>query len=88
MVEMEADLGMLPAEFLGIGNSTLSHIAEKGSVGIVACALGNLKNYRRLLFGSCFDDGLKLLHVVEVESGHCISALHGLGKHLAGVDQT
>ncbi len=87
VVEVEDNLGVLPAEFLGIGDSTLGHVAEQGGVGIVAGAFGNLENHGRLLFGSGLDDGLELLHVVEVEGGDCITALDGLGKHLTGVDQ-
>ena len=68
MVEMENDLGMLPAEFLGIGHCALSHVAEQGAVGIVARTLGNLKDNGRFFLGSSLDDGLELLHVVEVKS--------------------
>ncbi len=46
MVEVEADLRLLPAEFLSILNGTLCHVAEQSLVGVVACALRNLQNYR------------------------------------------
>ena len=87
VVEVQNDLGILPAEFLGVGHSTLGHIAEQGRVSVVASALGHLENNGRLLLCGGLDDGLELLHVVEVESGDCITALDGLGKHLTGVDQ-
>ena len=85
VVEMENDLGMLPAEFLGIFNSTFRHIAEKGLVGIVARTLGNLEDDRALGLCGGLDDGLELLHVVEVESGDGVTALDCLCEHLAGV---
>ena len=85
---MEHDLGMFPTEFLGVFYSALSHVAQEGSVCIVACALGNLKDNGRLFLRSSLDDGLKLLHVVEVESGDSIAALDSLGEHLAGVHKT
>ncbi len=88
MVEVKNNLGMLPAKFLGIGNGTLCHITQKSGVGIVAGTLGNLEDYRRLLLGSGLDDGLKLLHVVEVESRDCVSPFDSLCKHLTGVHKT
>ncbi len=88
MVEVEDNLRMLPAERPGILHCTLGHIAEKDGVGIVARPLRNLEDYRRLGVGSGLDDGLQLLHVVEIECGYCISAVYGLGEHLFGVDQT
>ena len=45
VVEMENNLGILPAEFFGVGNCTLGHIAKKGGVGIVAGAFRDLKDY-------------------------------------------
>ena len=42
VVEVQHDLGMLAAQFLGILNSALSHVAQDGTVGIVACALRHL----------------------------------------------
>ena len=85
VVEMENDLGMLPAEFLCIFYSTFCHIAEKGLVGIVARTLGNLENDRALGLCGGLDYGLELLHVVEVECGDGVTALDGLCEHLAGV---
>ena len=87
VIEMEHDLGMLPAERLGILHSTLGHVAEKDRVGVVAGALRHLEDHRRLGVGGSLDDGLKLLHVVEVESGDGVAAMYGLLEHLAGVDE-
>ncbi len=88
VVEVEADLGIFPAEFLSVSNSTLSHVAQESSVGIVACAFRNLEDNGRFLFSRSLDDGLELFHVIEVKGRNGISALDGLGKHLASVDQT
>ncbi len=87
MVEVQTDLGIFPAEFLSVSHSTLSHVAEKGSVSIVAGTLRYLKDYGRFFFSGCLDDSLELLHIVEVESGNGITAFDCLGKHLTGVDQ-
>ena len=87
MVEVKNDLGILPAELLGISHSTLGHVAQEGSVGIVAGTLGYLEDDGALFFGSGLDDGLELLHVVEVEGRDSVTSLDGLGKHLAGVDE-
>ena len=87
MIEVEHYLGIFPTEFLGIGHGTLCHVAQQGSVGIVAGAFGNLQDYGRFFFGSGFDDSLELLHIVEVESRDSIAALDGFGKHFLGVDK-
>jgi hypothetical protein len=88
MVKMEDDLRMLPAKLLGIFYSTLRHVAEEGLVGIVTCALGHLEDDRALQLGGSLDDGLELLHVVEVECRNGIATLDGLCEHLTGVDKT
>ncbi len=88
VVEVEYNLGLLPAELLGILDGTLGHIAQQSGVCVVAGTLGYLEYHGRLLLGGSLDDGLQLLHIVEVEGGDSVSALDGLGKHLAGVDQT
>jgi hypothetical protein len=85
VVEVEHNLGIFPAEFLGIFYSTLSHVTEEGCVCVVAGAFGYLKDNGRFFFRSSLDDSLELLHVVEVESGDCIAAFDSLCKHLAGV---
>ena len=87
MVEVEHNLRMLAAQFLGILNGTLGQILQQGLVGIVAGTFGHLKNHGRLEVGRSFDDSLQLLHVVEVESGHCIAAVDGALEHLLGVNQ-
>ncbi len=87
MVKVKYDLGISPTEFLCIFHSAFCHIAEKGGVGIVACAFGNLKDNGGFLFSRSLDDGLELLHVVEVERGDSISASDGLLEHLAGVNK-
>ena len=88
VVKVKNDLGMLPTDRLGILNGTLGHIAEQDGVGIVARTLRDLKDNGGLGFGSGADDGLKLLHVVEIECRNGITAVNGLGKHLASVYKT
>ena len=88
VVEMEADLGILPSEFLCILYCTFGHVAKKGLVRIVASALGNLKDDRGLLCCCGLDDSLELLHVVEVECGDSVSTIDCLCKHLLGVYKT
>jgi hypothetical protein len=88
MVKMETDLGILPSEFLGILDGTLCHIAEEGLVGIVAGTLRNLEDDRGPLLGASLDDGLQLLHVVEIECRDGISTLYGLREHFPGVHKT
>ena len=39
VIEVKYDLGVLPAKFLGVFHCSLSHVAEKGCVGIVAGTL-------------------------------------------------
>ncbi len=87
VVKVKHDLRMLPAKRFGIFYRPLGHVAEEDRVGIVARALRHLEDYRRFGFGRSLDDGLELLHVVEVERGDGIAAMYGFGKHLAGVDQ-
>ena len=88
VVEVKGDLGIFPSEFFGVFNGALCHVAQQGGVGIVAGAFGNLKDNGGALLGCGLDDCLKLLHVVEVESGNSIAAFDGLFEHLAGVHQT
>ena len=88
VVEVKNDLGLLPAEFLGVLDGTLSHVAQQCGVGIVAGAFRHLKDHGRLLGSGGLDDGLELLHVVEVEGGDSVTTLDGLGKHLASVYKT
>ena len=88
VIEVEADLGVLPAQFLRISDGTFGHIAEEGGVRIVAGALGNLEDDRGLGLGGSLDDGLELLHVVEVESRDGVSAGDSLREHLTGVHKT
>ena len=85
MIEVEHDFRFLPAQFLGVSHSTFSHVAQQRLVGVVAGTFRHLKDNGGLGLGSSHDDGLKLFHVVEVESGDGIAALDCLGKHLAGV---
>ena len=85
VVQVKNNLGVLPTQFLGILNSTFCHVAEEGLVGVVTGTLGNLENHRALGLCSCHDDGLELLHVVEIESRDGVTAFNGLGEHFAGV---
>ena len=88
VVEMENDLGLLAAEFLGVLDGALGHITENRGVGVFARALGDLHDYGRLGFDRGLNDGLHLLHSVEVESGDGVAALYRLSEHFLGVDET
>ncbi len=87
MIQVQYNLRMLPAEFLGVSDSALCHVAQQSGVGVSASALAHLKDHRRLLFSSSLDDSLQLFHIVEVEGGDSVTAFDSLGKHLTGVDQ-
>ena len=88
MVEVEHNLRMLAAELLGILYSTLGEVAEDGAVSIVTGTLGNLHDNGRLCLDGSHDDGLHLLHGVEVESGDSIATGYGSLEHLAGINET
>ncbi len=87
VVEVEHDLRIGAAEFLGVFNSTLGHVAEDGAVGVVAGTLRDLHDHRRLLLHSSLHDGLHLFHGVEVESRDSVATLNSLCKHFPGVHQ-
>ena len=83
VVQVEDNLRMLPAQFLGISNSALCHIAQQRSVGVSACALGYLKNDRSVLLLASLGDTLNDLHVVHVESADSVAAVISLLEHLS-----
>lgn len=87
VVEVQHDLGFGPAQLLGILDGAFGHVAQQRLVGVVARALRYLEDDRRLGLGGSLDDGLQLLHVVEVECRNGITSLDCLGKHLTGVHQ-
>jgi hypothetical protein len=87
VVEVQNDRNVL-AQLLGIFDGALSHVAEQGLVGVFARARRHLKNYRRRSLHASLNDGLHLLHVVEVECRDGITALDGLCEHLTGVHKT
>ena len=88
MVEVKNNLRFLPSEFLCILHCTLCHIAEKGLVCIIAGTLGYLENNWGLGLCRSLDDGLELLHIIEVERRNSIATLDSLGEHLSGVHKT
>ena len=88
VVEVKHDLRVLPAQLLGKLHGTLCHVAQQRLVGILASALRHLQDHRRLGVGCGSDDGLQLLHVVEIEGGDCITAIDGFLEHLARVHET
>ena len=87
VVEVEHDLRICAAEFLGVFNSTLSHVAEDGAVSVVTSTLRDLHDHRRLGFNGSLHDSLHLFHGVEVESRDSIATLNSLCKHFPGVHQ-
>ena len=88
VVEVKNDLRLLAAELLGVLHGTLGHVAENRRVRILARALRHLHDHGRLGLDRRLDDGLHLLHRVEIERRDGITALHRLGKHLLGIDKT
>jgi len=66
----------------------LAEVLQKRPVGVIPRPLGDLEDHRRLRLQAGHDDGLKLLHVVEIVGRNGIAAINGIGKHLAGVYQT
>ena len=89
MIQVQNDRNTLTAgKFLGILNSTLSHIAEQSLVGIVTGTLGNLKDHRGLCLNASLNDSLQLFHVVEVVCGDGIAAVNSATEKFAGVDQS
>ena len=87
-VEADGDALAVLGDLLGVLNSTLGHVAEEGLVGVVAGTLGNLEDDGALGLDAGRDDGLHLLHVVEVEGGDGEATLDGVLEHLAGVHKT
>ena len=87
VVEVQHD-GNVLAQLLGVLHGALRHVAEQRLVGILAGARRYLQNHRRRSLDASLDDGLHLLHVVEVECRNRVTAFDCLGKHLTGVYQT
>ena len=88
VVQVQHNLGVGAAEFLGVLHGTFGHVAQQGGVGVVACTLAHLQDDGALGLDGGLDDGLHLLHVVEVESGDGVAAVHSLAEHLAGVHES
>ena len=88
VVEVQHNLGVGAAKLFGILHGTLGHVAQEGGVGIVACTLRNLKDDGALGLDSGLDDGLHLLHVVEIEGGDGIAAVDCFLEHLTGVHES
>ena len=88
VVEVKNDLRLLAAEFLSVFNRALRHVAENRGVGILASTLRDLHNNRRFSFDCRLNDGLHLLHRIEVECRDGIAALDGLSEHLLGINET
>ena len=87
VVEVQAD-GNVFAQLLGILDGALCHVAQQRLVGVFACARRNLEDDRRRSLHASRDDGLHLLHVVEVECRDGITALDGFCEHLTGVHKS
>ena len=88
MVEVKSNLRIGATEFLGVLNSTLSHIAEDGAVGVCTSALAHLHDDRRLCLYSSLHDSLHLLHGVEVKGGDGVATSNSLLEHFTGVHKT
>ena len=88
VVEVEDNLRLLAAELLGVLDRAFGHVAENRGVRVLAGALGDLHDDGRLGLDRGLDDGLHLLHRVEVERGNGVAALDRLCEHFLGVDET
>ena len=88
VIEVQADLRMLPTEFLSVLHSALCHVTQQRLVCIVTSTFRYLKNHRTLGLCSGLDDSLQLLHVIKVKRRDCITSLDSLSEHLTGVHQT
>lgn len=81
MVEVKHD-GNVESEFVGIFDRALGHMAQHCLVGVFPSPRGDLKNDRTLRLDAGLDNGLKLLHVVEIVGGNGITALYRLLEQL------
>ena len=88
VVEVQHYLGVFATQLFGILHSAFGHIAQKRLVGVVAGTLRHLQYHGRLGLHGCHDNGLQLLHVVEVECRDGIAAVNGFGEHSASVHQS
>ena len=88
MVEVKHNLGVGAAKLFGILHSAFGHIAQKGGVGIVACTLGHLQDDGAFGLDCGLDDGLHLLHVIEVEGGDGVATVDCFLEHLTGVHES
>jgi len=65
---------------VGQADRRLDEFLEINGVGVLAGALGNLENQRRLFLFAGFYDGLDELHVVDVECAQGVFTLQRLRK--------
>jgi len=71
----------------GQADSRLDEFLKINRIGVLARALGNLEDQRRLFLLARLDDGLNELHVVDVERAESVFALQRLRKKFSGVCQ-
>ena len=88
VVEVQHNLGVGTAQLFGILHGTLGHVAQEGGIGIVACTLGHLQDDGALGLDCGLDDGLHLLHVIEIEGGDGVAAVDCFLEHLTGVHES
>lgn len=86
VIQVEGRGNVIP-EFLGIGRGALGHIPQKGLVGIFPGAGRDLEDHRRPGFHASLDNGLELLHIVEIIGGNRITARCRLFEHVPGIDK-
>jgi len=87
-VESDGDTLAIRRDLLGVLDGTLSHVTKKSLVSIGTSTPGHLKDDRALALHAGSDDGLHLLHVVEVEGGDSEALLHCMSEHLLSVNKT
>lgn len=86
MVEVEHDGNRIP-QLLRIFDGALCHVAQKRLVRVLASTGRYLKDDGRFAFDASLDNGLHLLHIVEVECGNGIATFDGFGKQFARIDE-
>jgi hypothetical protein len=84
MVQVQYN-GYVAPEFMGVFHSALGHVFKKVLVGVFPRARGHLENHRGPGFHAGLDNGLKLLHIIEVIGRKGIAALDGFLEKFFGI---
>jgi hypothetical protein len=80
---MQHNLRMLQTKFFCVFYCSLSHITQQSLIGVLAGTAGHLQNHGRTGFDGCLNNGLQLLHIVEIKCSDSILTGYGLLEHLS-----